>query len=208
MIVGMILKRLPLLVLFAVIAGVLSGCYLPERFDVEMRLNRQGYYSIIFDGYLVDVQMYEALQKGKLPPAEEKKKVAILIRDVKRSPAAKEFSYIRKGYFKINWQRKGDLIKDRMVTFLRRDKPMITLQYVRRTGLITMRGSSVRKPIAKQLLAAGLNMQGEVRFITDAKVISSNATKVKEKKGTRETTYIWKIKSIFDRAPKLVISVR
>ena len=208
MMVGMIFKRLPLLVLFVVIAGVLSGCYLPERFDVEMRLNRQGYYSIIFDGYLVDVQMYEAIRKGKLPPSEERRKVAILIRDVKRSPATKEFSYIRKGYFKIHWQRKGDLLKDRMVNFLRRDQPMITLQYVRRTGRITMRGSSVTKAVAKRLIAVGLNMRGEVRFITDAKVVSNNATEVREKKGSRETTYIWKIKSIFTRAPKLVISVR
>ncbi len=208
MMAGMILKRLPLLVLFMVIAGVLSGCYLPERFDVEMRLNRQGYYSIIFDGYLVDVQIYEALRNGKLTTTEEKKKIAILIRDVKRSPAAKEFSYIRKGYFKINWQRKGDLLKDRMVTFLRRDKPMLILQYVRRTGLITMRGSGVTKAVAKRLFDVGLNMRGEIRFITDAKVISHNATRVKEKKGSRETTYIWKIKSIFDRAPKLKISVR
>jgi hypothetical protein len=208
MMVGMILKRLPVLVLFAVIAGVLSGCYLPARFDVEMHLNRQGYYDIIFDGYLVDVQIYEALRKGKLTPAEERKEVAILIRDVKRSPATKEFYYIRKGYFKIHWRRKGDLIKDRMVNFLRRDKPMLTLQYVRRTGLITMRGSGTTKAVAKQLFDVGLNMRGEVRFITDAKVISNNATRVKEKKGSRETTYIWKIKSIFDRAPKLEISVR
>jgi len=202
------LKRIPHVALLLAVTGILSACYLPARFDAEIKFNRQGYYDIIFDGYLVHIPTYEALNKGEMTPAQEKEKVAIVTRDIKRSPSAKEFSYIKKGHFKIHWEKKGDLLQQRMITFLRRDKPLITLQYVRRTGLITMRGTSLKKADAKRLAEAGLNMQGEIRFKSDAKVISHNATKVVEKKGQREVTYIWKINSLFGKAPKLEISVR
>ncbi len=41
------------LVLAAFLAAGLGGCYLPLRFDAEVKIMRGGYYEMDYDGYLV-----------------------------------------------------------------------------------------------------------------------------------------------------------
>ena len=49
--------------------------------------------------------------------------------------------------------------------------------------------------------------QTDLRVKTDARVVSHNATSV-TKNGARGQTYAWKIKSVFDPPPRLVIATR
>jgi len=99
------------------------------------------------------------------------------------------------------------MLRTKMVTFLRRNANIISLKYVRTTGRITMTGTAVAPSQAKRLSAMGLNITGELRLKTDANVVDHNATKVKKTK-KHSKLYIWKLKSIFDPSPNLVISVR
>ncbi len=190
-----------------VTAIILGGCYMPARFDAEIEITRHGFYNIIFDGYLVSVPLYDGLRKGKISADEEKAKAANLKTDLTRDSAVKEFQYIKQGHFKVHWEKKGDLLRIKMVTFLRRNVNIISLKYVRTTGQITMAGTAVAPSQAKRLVAMGLNIVGEVRLKTDANVVQHNATKVKKTK-KRSKLYIWKLKSIFDPSPNLVISLR
>jgi len=50
--------------LAVVMLVVVSGCYMPIRFDAEIDINRRGEYSFIFDGYLAKVQLYQDIQAG------------------------------------------------------------------------------------------------------------------------------------------------
>ncbi|HJN22829.1 MAG TPA: hypothetical protein QF509_02790 [Rhodospirillales bacterium] len=167
-------------------AAILGGGYMPARFDAEIEITRHGFYNIIFDGYLVSVPLYEGLRKGKILPAEKKTKVARLKTDLTRNSAVKEFQYMKQGHFKVHWEKQGDLLRTKMVTFLRRNANIISLKYVRTTGQITVAGTSVAPSQAKRHVARGLNIVGELRLKTNANVVQHNATKVKKaKKGQK-----------------------
>ena len=201
------MKGLRILALGAFLAAVLGGCYIPVRFDAEIELTRGGYYDMIFDGYMADVGLFDGINKGKISPAEERKKVESIKTDITRDKSAKEFAYVEQGHFKINWRKSGDLIRARMVVFLRRNEKFFTIKYVKTTGLVSMEGVALAPSNAKKLFDMGLNSQGQIRVKTDAKVISHNATKIRDKNKAKKI-YVWQIKSILDPVPRLTISLR
>lgn len=201
------MKGLRFLALGAFLAAVLGGCYMPVRFDAEIELTRGGYYELIFDGYLADVGLFDGINKGEISPAEEKKKAERIKTDITRDKSVKEFAYIEQGHFKVHWRKSGDLIRTKMVTFLRRNEKFLSIKYVKKTGLISMEGVAIGPSAARKLFAIGLDSQGQIRVKTDAKVISHNATKVRDKDKAKKI-YVWQIKSILDPVPRLTISLR
>lgn len=207
MIVGAVRVRrfVRFLAVTGILATTLGGCYVPVRFDAEVEITRAGYYSLTFDGYMASAPLYDELSKGKLLPAGEAEKVALLETDITRDKAVEEFKYIRQGHFKIRWHKEGDLLRAKSVTFLRSNERIVSLRYVRTSGQVTMQGAAVAKSNARRLIDSGLNIQGQLRVRTDAEVVSHNATLVKGK-GMR--TYVWNIKSAMDPAPKLVLAIR
>lgn len=194
----------------ALLGAVLSGCYLPLRFDAEIELSRRGYYDIIFDGYLVWVPFFDELRKGELSEEMERKKTKLIIRDLTRDSSTKEVKYFKNGVFKVNWQKSGDLFRSPMITFVRRNAPLFSISYVKKKGLVTLRGTMVGKSNAERLIEMGLGIDGELRVKTDGRVIDHNATKEREitEGGRTKTLYVWKIKSLFERAPELVMVLR
>jgi hypothetical protein len=198
---------------FAVLALVvvgLSSCYMPIRFDAEIELSRRGYYEFFFDGYLAKVSLYEGLKKREISREEEQEQARNIETDFKRDRSTKEVKYFKKGHFKVNWERKGDLTKAKTVTFIRRNEHMLSISYNNKTGRVSVAGRSIKRDTKRQLAEMGLNMTGEIRVITDTNVISHNATSVKKlpKRGARFKMYTWKIKSIFDRTPSLLTTMR
>lgn len=188
------------------IAGFLTSCYFPVRFDAEVEINRAGYYSMIFDGYLADVQLYKDLARKKLSPAEEKRRVEVVRKDFSRDAAVTEIKYYKQGIFKVHWAKKGDLMRYNMVTFFQRNEAMLTLKYIEEKHIIVMSGAIMSTSQRQQIADAGLNMTGEMRLITDAKVLSQNATEVRNVAGRAGTKmYIWRIADINSPSPRLVM---
>jgi len=183
---------------------------MPIRFDAEIELSRRGYYEFFFDGYLAKVALYDGLRKREISREEEQKQAKQIETDFRRDSSTKEFKYFKKGHFKVNWHRKGDLTKAKTVTFVRRNEHMLSISYNHKTGRVSISGRSIKRDTKRQLAEMGLNMTGEIRVITDTNVISHNATTVKElpKRGPNFRMYTWKIKSIFDRTPSLVTTLR
>lgn len=192
------------LVCVALMAAVLGGCYLPVRFDAEIEISRGGHFKFEFDGYMASVPLYEGLRSGKIPPAKESSEVAKLERDLVRDSSVTEFTYLEKGFFKVNWKRSGDLFRARMVTFLRRNERIISIKYLKDQKRILIQGTIIARNKAQKLIDVGLNMEGRLRVRTDANVLEHNATKVQ---GGDVKTYSWVINSIFDKAPRMVIAV-
>jgi hypothetical protein len=182
------------------LAALLTGCYLPIKFDAEIENTRSGYYSILFDGYLVSIPLYVGLRDGSITPLEENEKVVNTLKDFTRDSAVKEVKYFKQGRFKVNWRRKGDLLRARMVTFLRRNELMITVKYVKETGLISVQTNPIARSTAQRLLDNGLTMQGQLRVKTDLRVANHNATRVVKR---TPPIYVWDIKSILDSSPKI-----
>lgn len=190
------------------LSAVLSGCYLPIRYDAEITIHRSGHYEFKFDGYLARIELFQDLNEGKISPAEEQKQIELIKRDMGREKGVKEFKYIKKGHFKVNWESKGDLLKVKSVSFFNPSSEyMLGINYNSKSRLISMSGKSLTVKAKKKLDKMGLTSTGQIRVFTDAKVISHNANKVAKNKrlGGRYMTYTWYIKNIFAPTPKLIV---
>lgn len=197
---------------FVVLAAmlVITGCYMPIRFDAEIDISRGGYYEFFFDGYLAKVELYQGLKDGEINREEEKAQAEIIRQDFERDSATKEFEYFKKGHFKVNYQRSGDLLKTKTMTFFRRNEYILGISYNSETGQISMLGKSLKRDIKDRLRASGLDSSGELRIFTDGNVISHNATTVKPfpSKGPGYKLYTWKIQNLLAPTPSLKIQVR
>ena len=187
---------------------VLASCYLPVRFDSEITVDRAGYYDLKFEGYMADVGLYQGLVEGKITAEEETKKIAIIERDLNRDVDTKEFSYFRDGHFKLKWERAGDLIKARTVTFLRRNELILQLKYVANSGYVVLEGKSITKDNRQRLYDMGLNMEGQIRVKTDMPIKDHNATSTKkDPQDKRFTWLVWDIKNIFSPRPRAIFII-
>lgn len=196
--------------LFAVVGIiVLSGCYMPIRFDAEIDINRRGEYSFIFDGYLAKVQLYQDIKDGKVSREDELKQVSLIKDDFERDSAVSDFKYYEKAHFHINYDRSGNLIKAKTMTFFRRNEYILGISYNKNTGQIAMLGKSLARDIKNRLRASGLDTSGELRIFSDGIVVSHNATSVKpfEQRGPGYKMYTWKIANLLSPTPAFKIQV-
>lgn len=188
----------------------LSGCYMPLRFDAEIEISREGYYSFIFDGFLVKVPFYDELRKGGLNTTEEGEKIALFKRDLENDPAMKEVSYLRQGIYKVHWTREGDLTRDKFVTFIRRNENMLSIRYVKDDYTIRLAGKGLPDNQKQQLIDMGLDTLGEIRIITNGKVIDHNAASERDwpDSGPGYRMYTWPVPNLFAPSPRFVMSLR
>jgi len=191
-----------------VMTMAISSCYLPVKFDAEIEVNRAGYYTMLFDGYLVDLTLYNKLVSGKMTPEEEKEKVAIIETDLLRDSKTKEFKYFGKGHFKVNWKGEGDLLDAKMVTFIRTSEVIFQLKYVANSGLIVFETKSISKDNRKRIVQMGLNMEGQIRFKTDMPIKDHNASYTKkDPKDKRFTWLVWDVKSVLQARPRALFII-
>jgi len=198
---SLLLRSLAIAVL-AVIA--LSSCYLPGSFDAEIELSRTGLYKMTFDGYIVDVQLYDDLRQNKLTKPQQDEKIAAIIADFKRDGDTKEISYFGQGAFKVIWQTSGDITRTSQVTFFRRDENMLSILYSEKDGTITLQTKYIKKQDADRVLQMGLNVQGVLRVKTDARIIAHNAQRVT--KDGLTTIYGFRMTSITDPSPRMKVA--
>jgi len=202
------LAKMKLFFIPVFLALFLSGCYVPIRFDAEIEIHRTGHYDFIFDGYLAKVELFKGLKEGKIDAEGEKNQIELIKTDFGRDPSVKEFKYFKLGHFKVNWHRNGDLIKSKSVSFFNSTSEYILgMRYNKNTREISISGKSLKKDAKRQINDLGLGWSGKIRVFTDAKVLSHNATTVKDNKrlGGRFKTYTWDIKNIFAPTPKMVL---
>jgi hypothetical protein len=202
---SMIGRKKNLLVLICA-AILLAGCYLPARFDAEIEFARNGFYKMTFEGYIVEVTLYNDIKQKKLTPEMTQTKIERVITDFKRDSGTKEISYFGQGAFKVKWIKSGDILRSRMVTFFRRNENMAQISFSKIQKLVTIRTKYVKRSDANQLNSMGLGMEGDLRVKTDARVLEHNAQKVTEDKKAGIKIYSWKIKNIFQKAPKMLVA--
>ncbi|NQU61188.1 MAG: hypothetical protein HQ512_08670 [Rhodospirillales bacterium] len=190
------------------VSVTLSGCYMPIRFDAEIEITRGGYYDFKFDGYVARIELFKGLKEGTINPEEERKQAALIKRDFGRDNSVKEFKYLKMGHFKVKWERKGDILKTKSVSFFNpTSEYMLGIRFNSKTSRISMSGKSLKNDTKKKLDKLGLGWTGKIRVFTDAGVISHNATKVQDSKtkGGKFKVYMWDIKSIFAPTPSLIL---
>jgi len=190
----------------AILIVVLNGCYVPLQFNADVVINRTGHFEMTYDGDVAWAPLYDKLRRGQINRAEERETVAVIKKDLARDASFREIEYERRGKFKVNWHKTGDLLHSKMISFIRRNEKLLTLKYVKTTGEISLSGTSLSDKQAERLRNRGLDMAGTLRVRTDARVVRHNATSVTED-GMRWYTYTWRLQSVYDPTPNLVISV-
>ena len=201
-------QRRGVLALLALALLVLAGCYVPARFTAEITLARNGTFEAAYSGDLIWVPFYQRLRQGGLAPAEEAKQVALITTDLTRDAAVKTARYLGHGRFHVEWRETGDLLALKMVTFVRRDAPILTMKYLKDDRTITIAGYATSRANAERLAALGLGDEAVVlRVRTDGVVREQNATTVTEE-GGGVRLYTWRITGVADPAPRLVIALR
>ncbi len=180
---------------------------MPASFDAEMEISRNGLYKISFDGYIVDLNIYQKLSSKELKVGSDelKKKTDMIIADFSRDSDTRSVSYYKQGAFKVHWVKGGDIIKARQVMFFRRNENIFSVTYNKKKATIMLKGKYIKKQDAARLEKMGLNLQGVVRIKTDAKVVTHNAQKVWNEGLVK--FYGWRLNSLRDKPPLLIVSL-
>ncbi|MEK9722658.1 MAG: hypothetical protein VW405_04125 [Rhodospirillaceae bacterium] len=197
--------------LLAALFVAVSGCYMPMRFDAEIEVTRAGYFSFIFDGYLAKVELYDALRRNKMTPNEQREEIEKIRADFARDANASEFAYHRSRYFRVHWEHKGNILKSKTATLFRRNEYMLGIAYNSETGRVGVTRRSLNRDTKNKLNEIGLDgTNGEIRVITDANVLTHNATKVTRNatRGPGFKAYVWKIANIYAPTPSIIIAHR
>lgn len=187
---------------------MLSGCYLPLRFDAEVEIFRTGHYTAIFDGYITHVPLYEDVLNKEIDSATEKEKAEVILRDLNRNPDVSGTKYMDNGVFKVTWKHKGDIVDEKMHVFIRRNEAFLTFKYLEKEGRVFITGRKLKNKHVDQLAKLGLGgTDGQLRIKTKATVLKHNAHKVVKRKGGG-FTYVWNITSFKDSPPSLMFPIQ
>ncbi len=190
-------------------ACLLGSCYMPMKFDIEVELTREGFYSMIFDGYIVKVAFYDEIRQKKIEATDIRTKAESFRKSLSLDPSVKSVKYIQQGVYQIHWEKTGDILQSKFVTFMQRNENMLSLKYVKTKGTVQLAGTSASQDQRKRVSEMGLDSSGQIRFITNAKIVGHNANRVIDyaTRGPRFMMYIWDIDSVFSPTPNLTVSM-
>lgn len=196
-------RALRAVAVLALTVPVLASCYLPDRFQSEIRLARTGEFGVYFKGDLTWLPVVKDLREGKITEAELPERIEVLRRDLARDSNFSTVKVARPGTFAVEYNRIGRLGRPDLVTFVRRNARVISMQ-TDETGMVTVTGSQAIKMIQPETIErAGLNSRGLFRITTNAPVIEHNADSVRQ--GPQGyLLYDWNINGVRGQEPHLV----
>ena len=82
--------------IFIISAFLFTGCFVPEKFESKVDIKKDGSYSISYDGTIVHAMALE-----KKPSQKDEKKLASLVKRMKKDPNVKEAKYLGNGKYEI-----------------------------------------------------------------------------------------------------------
>ncbi|EKV31503.1 hypothetical protein C882_3876 [Caenispirillum salinarum AK4] len=187
---------------------LLAGCYLPDRFESEIRLTQTGEYGLYYEGDLIWLPLVRDLRMGKVTEAEIPEKMDVLEADLARDSNFSKVEPTGTARFAVEYNRLGKLNWPELVTFVRRNARIISMETDPETGTVSVRGSQAIKMIDPETIERiGLNSRGLLRVTTNAEVIEHNADSVRS--GPRGyTLYDWNINGVRGQEPRLKARLR
>jgi len=194
------IKRLLIVLLTPIL---LTSCYLPEAFTIDLSMERNGDYRLSYRGLLVQPNITQGLLDGSLDAAGEKERVAIVLADLKRDSGIKQLSYQSRGVFNLVYEKRGNIMREKSFVFVRRHSRILEMFFHKDRNTVEIRGGFVPDQYQERLDALGYQMTGKIEFRTTAGIRSHNAAEFKEIGGQNRLR--WEIKSISDPVPNVII---
>ena len=184
--------------------GLLASCYLPDRFEAEIRLTKDGGYGVAFIGQLVYAPLYGKIAKKEITPEKAEADTKMILEQLKRDTAFKEVTSLGRGRYQVRFDREGRFGGAmQMVNFATRNQAIFRIRTTE-TGLIQVNGSGQGGLYADRFKEIGLTTQGLVRIVTDVEVLEHNATFVRASRTPGFTQYDWRIRSFKDPPHKFI----
>ena len=183
--------------------ALVSSCYVPDNFETEIRVTKDGSYGLTFIGVLTYAPLFGQIARGEIDAEHAKENERMFLEQLKRDEAFKQVTSLGKGRYQVRYERTGRFAgAHQMVTFVSRQEPMFRVRTTEE-GTLEVNGSGQGILYAKRLAEVGLKTQGLFRIVTDAEVTSSNAQFTRQSPTPGFTVYDWRIRNFTDTPPHL-----
>lgn len=189
------IRRLPRLfavLLLCLALPALSSCYVPDQFRAEIRIAKNGDYSIDYKGVLTWMPLYMDIVAGKYTQTEAQEKIEVIRRDLKRDDQFTSIRSIGRGQFDVTYRRTGNFVATPgMVSFVRRNARILNID-ARKDGSITVFAETPNMDKARPMAEAGLLVRGSLRVISNMRVVGApNANATYKDPNGEWTVYDW-----------------
>jgi hypothetical protein len=159
-----------------IIAG-LTACWIPEKFNAKITVDKDGSYTFVYDGIITHAM------------------AAAAYADIKTA------KYIGRGRYKILYKESGTV--DTPFYFFSRENQIFSICRDN-DGTVEITGTKLTEKDIKQLGEIKVTFDGELEVKTNAQVIEQNASSKPKLLGLIGC-YKWRIKSIRDPRPYMRI---
>lgn len=200
---GGLLMALRRLLMVLLVPILLTSCYLPRDFTIDLSMERNGDYRLSYRGLLVQPNIAQGLLDATLDEDAEEDKVAKLIADLKRDSSVRQLTYAGKGVFNIVYEKRGNIIREKSFVFVRRQSRILEMFFHKDRNTVEIRGGFVPDQYLDRLTALGYQMTGKIEFRTTAGIRSHNAAEFREISGQNRLR--WEIRSITDPVPNVIV---
>ncbi len=151
----------------------LSSCWIPEKFDATVNINRDGSYTFIYDGTLTFAPALAAAKEGKLGAKDEadlKEEGAKMAKE----PGFKSVDYQANGRYKVLVEKHGKV--GEAYYFISNEEKIVSI-IPHKDGTLTVKGTRPDDEAIKQLDSIGAKIDGtlSVSISSGVKVIKQNA---------------------------------
>ena len=183
---------------------LLASCYLPDRFEAEIRLTKDGGFGVTYIGQLIYAPLFGQIARGQIEPEKAEANDLMMLEQLRRDSAFKEVNPLGRGRYQVRFEREGRFAGAmQMVNFATRQRAIFRIRTTE-DGLVQMNGSGQGQLYAERFEEIGLSTQGMIRVVTDVEVLEHNATFVRASKTPGFTQYDWRIRNFRDEPPKFI----
>ena len=182
---------------------LMTSCFVPDSYETEVRVGKDGAYGITFIGVLTYAPLYGQIVRGEIDDVHAKENERMFLDTLKRDDGFKQVTSLGRGRYQVRYERTGRFAgAHQMVTFVSRQEPMFRVRTTEE-GNLEINGSGQGRLYAKRLDEIGLKSQGLFRVVTDTEVLNSNAQFVRKSPTPGYNVYDWRLRSFTDTPPHL-----
>jgi hypothetical protein len=184
--------------------ALLASCFIPDKFEAEVRLTKDGSYGLTYIGVLTYGPLFSEIARGEIDDEHAKKSIGMFLAQLKRDSDFKEVESMGRGRFKVRYERTGKFGgSHQTVTFVSRQEPIFRVLTTEK-GTVEVNGSGQGRLYADRLEEVGLTTQGLMRVVTDMEVVAQNAQSIRKSVTPGFTQYDWRFRSFRDLPPHFV----
>lgn len=182
------MKRSMLILAFAAI--LLSSCFIPDNYEAEIWLHKDGSYEFFFEGELAYAPAIEKIFDGEFE-AKDMDDMFEIEDDLNQADGFMEAEYLDNGKFRVEVIM--PVMPGEDYYFLSEDIPVFSFKHDE-DGNLVIRGMTLDEDDLESVKSFGINMKGELTVLADkgVKVKSHNAL-MKKKEKKKGTKYFWEL---------------